>query len=727
MRVIIQHDKMDCGPACLAMVAFHHGKDISIQHLRKKCEISREGVSILGISNAAEDIGFSTYPLELSLPELDDYKNYLPCILHWTNNHFVILYKITKHPISGKKTYKVIDPSHGKISFSEDKMKEYWTSHQNQKGIALLCVPNDNFQEVEYTKRTNISWGFFKKYLKNYKKRLGVLFILLLIGNVLNIALPFLTQNLIDKGVILKDINFVYLIIISQFIIFTSSIIIEVFRNWITLNLGTRFSISIISDFLNKLLKLPISFFETKMIGDLNQRINDNQRIEDFLTSQSLLTFFSLVSFTVFLGILCYYNFIVFGIFLALSVISVFWSVFWLNKRRSLDYVRFRERSLNQNAIIEIISSVNEMKLNNFQGFKLDEWESHQQKLFEINKRTLKVDQYLFSGFEFLNQLKTIIVSLLTAILVIKGQLSLGGMLAIAFIIGQLNAPFSQFLSFMRSFQFAKLSAERLEEVQEEEGEESLDQIKLSEDSKSEIKFNNVSFSYSNKKLVLKDINFIIPEGKVTAIVGSSGSGKTTLIKLLLKFYKIEKGEIFISNYNINDISASSLRGKIGTVMQDGFIFSETLLRNIVMGDIEPDMDKLQRAISIANLEEFVSRSALGLETPLGSFGNEISGGEKQRILIARAIYKEPDYLFFDEATSALDAENERIIHNNLQRFFKGRTVIIVAHRLSTVKNADQIIVLNKGEISEIGTHSELTIQKGEYYNLVRNQLELGN
>ncbi|WP_313385957.1 peptidase domain-containing ABC transporter [Chishuiella sp.] len=726
MKIIIQHDKMDCGPACLAMISSHYDKDVSLKFLRDECSLSREGVSILGISNAAEKIGFSTYALELTLIDLNNYIDYFPCILHWGNSHFVVLKNIKKNIYNKKKIYTIIDPGYGKIKFNEEKIKEYW-ENSNEKGIILLVIPNKDFDKVNVPKPSVIKFNYFINIFKNYRKNLGVLFTLLLIGNIINISLPFLTQNLIDKGVIPKNLDFIFLILISQFFIFSISIFIEIFRNFITLNLGTKLSISIISDFLYKLLSLPISFFETKMIGDLNQRIFDNERIEDFLTSQGLLTFFSFITSLIFLGILAYYNIIIFVVFFSLSIFSILWSIHWLKKRRNLDYIRFREKSLNQNSIIEIINSVSEMKLNNFEKFKLDEWEKIQLKLFNINKRTLRVDQFQSSGFEFINQIKNILISFLTAYLVVKNELSLGEMLAISFIVGQLNAPFSQFISFMRSFQFAKLSAERLEEVNTENREEIEGLKTISETDCNNIVFKDVSFSYDGDADVLNGISITIPEGKVTAVVGASGSGKTTLIKLLLKFYNPTKGKILFNSQDILQISPISLRSKIGTVMQDGFIFSETLERNIAMGEEIVDFEKLNASVKIANLNGFIEKSPLGFDTPLGSTGNDVSGGEKQRILIARAVYKNPQYIFLDEATSALDAENEKIIHDNLQNFFKGKTVIVVAHRLSTVKNADQIIVLNKGKVVEEGNHSYLTKKKGFYYNLVKNQLELGN
>ncbi|ELY2018306.1 ATP-binding cassette domain-containing protein, partial [Flavobacterium psychrophilum] len=539
------------------------------------------------------------------------------------------------------------------------------------------------------------------------------------------------TQNLIDKGVNKKDLSFISIILLAQLAVFFGSIVIEIIRNWIMLFIGTKISITIISDFLKKILQLPINFFDTKMMGDFNQRIQDNERIENFLTSQSLVTLFSIITFSVFFGVLCYYDFSILIIYFLLTFISISWSFFWLKKRKILDYLKFQQRSENQESIYEIINGVTEMKLNQFEDFKRFEWENIQKKLFKVNIKILKLDQIQMSGFNFLNQIKNIIVTFLAATLVVKGKMTLGELLSVSYIVGQMNSPVSQLVSFFRSLQDAKLSLERLNEVKNHETEENKEQkqLILEKNENSGIFLNNISFQYEGPKsaCILKDINFRIPDGKITAIVGASGSGKTTLMKLLLKFYDPTQGELFFNEENINNISPKNLRENCGVVMQDGFIFSDTIERNIATGDENINKEKLQNAVKIANIEEFVNSLPLGYNTKIGASGNGISGGQKQRILIARAVYKNPHYIFFDEATSSLDAENEKIIHDNLQQFFKGKTVLIIAHRLSTVKNADQIIVLKNGEIVETGNHHQLVQNKGDYFNLVKNQLELGN
>jgi ATP-binding cassette subfamily B protein len=562
------------------------------------------------------------------------------------------------------------------------------------------------------------------------------MFVLLLLGSALTLVFPFLTEALIDKGVNAKDLNFIFIILLAQLGLFLGSIIFSIFRNWLMLYVGTHLSITIISDFLKKMLKLPIKFFDTKLMGDFQQRIQDNDRIEDFLTSQSLTTFFSIITFSVFFGVLWYYDFTILLVYFILTALSIGWSFYWLKKRKILDYFRFQQRSENQESIYEMLNGVTEMKINQFEDFKINEWENIQQKLFKLNTRILKLDQIQLSGFEFFNQLKNIIVTFLAATYVVQGNMTLGMLLSISYIIGQMNSPVNQLVDFFRSLQDAKLSLERLNEVQNHEPEENKELKQITKQSNYQkngiekgIYLKNLSFQYEGPKspFVLKDVNLHIPEGKITAIVGASGSGKTTLMKLLLRFYDPIKGEIFYNHDNILNLSPKSIRENTGVVMQDGYIFSDTIERNIATADKEVNKQQLKKSVQIANIEEFVVSLPLKYNTKIGSAGNGLSGGQRQRMLIARAVYKNPHYIFFDEATSALDAENEKIIHDNLQEFFKGKTVIIIAHRLSTVKNADNIVVLKKGEIIEQGTHQQLVNKKAEYFNLVKNQLELGN
>ncbi|MFD0835221.1 peptidase domain-containing ABC transporter [Mariniflexile aquimaris] len=726
---------MDCGPACIAMISSYYGKQYSIQFLRENSFLTRHGVSLLGISEATQKIGLESVTLKLSVSDLILSKSNIPAILHWNQNHFVVLYKISKTLFTKQPVFHIADPAHGIIKLTQEKFEKSWLS-DDEHGVALFLNPTEKFYKEQPQKEEKLTIKFLLNYLKPYKKQLIIMFLLLLLGSGLTLIFPFLTEALIDKGVNAKDLHFIFLILLAQLTLFLGSIIINIFRNWLMLYVGTHLSITIISQFLKKMLQLPIKFFDTKLMGDFQQRIQDNDRIEEFLTSQSLTTFFSIITFSVFFGVLWYYDFKILIVYLTLTIISIIWSFYWLRKRKILDYFRFQHRSENQESIYEMLNGVTEMKLNQFEEFKINEWENIQQKLFRLNTRILKLDQIQLSGFEFFNQLKNILVTFLAATYVVQGKMTLGMLLSISYIIGQMNSPVNQLIGFIRSLQDAKLSLERLNEVQNHQLEESekLKQLSIQndlpkKDNKIGITLKNLSFQYEgpNSPFVLKNINLFIPDGKITAIVGASGSGKTTLMKLLLRFYNPIQGEIYYNKENILTLSPESIRKNTGIVMQDGFIFSDTIERNIATKDKQIDNKKLNKAVKIAHIKEYIETLPLQYNTKIGAAGNGLSGGQKQRILIARAVYKNPHFIFFDEATSALDAENEKIIHDNLQEFFKNKTVVIIAHRLSTVKNADNIVVLKKGEIVEQGSHQTLINKKTEYYNLVKNQLELGN
>lgn len=734
MKLIPQHDQMDCGPACIAMISAFFGKKHRIDYIREISYLKRDGVSLRGISEAAEKIGLNTHASMLDLTTLD-LEGTLPCVLHWNQNHFVVLYNHKKNILTGKYKYKIADPSYGLMSLNEEEFKSRWLT-ENDKGVALFLNPTEEFYKKEVLKKKRIDFDFLLSFLKPYKKEVFQLFLGLLAGSLFTLIFPFLTQSLIDKGVENKSLSIVFIILLAQVFLFLGSIIIEIVRNWIMLYIGTRINITIISDFFKKILKLPMSFFDSKLIGDFNQRIQDHERIEEFLTSQSLTTLFSIINFSIFFFVLLYYDYKIVVAYSILTLIAILWSVYFLKKRRILDYYRFQRRSENQESIYEMINGIQEIKLNSFEDFKRREWENIQVKLFGVNLRALKLDQFQLMGFNFINQLKNILVTFIAAREVIFGNITLGSMLAIAYIIGQMNSPVNQLISFFRSLQDARLSMERLSEVQDQEEEEKEGQIKLTEKdltyqngTDNGIRLSELDYQYEGPKspFVLKDIDLFIPEGKTTAIVGASGSGKTTLMKILLKFYNPIKGSIHINEHDLLNISPKNWRDNCGVVMQEGYIFSDTIERNIATGDEVIDQEKLEFAIKTANIREFIIALPQQLKTKIGASGNGISGGQKQRILIARSVYKNPHYIFFDEATSALDAENEKIIHNNLQAFFKNKTVVIIAHRLSTVKNADQIVVLKKGEIVELGTHTDLVNNKSNYYNLVKNQLELGS
>ncbi|WP_087137707.1 peptidase domain-containing ABC transporter [Elizabethkingia meningoseptica] len=727
---IAQRDNMDCGPACLAMISLYYKKRYSMEYLRSLSYLTKEGVSFLGLKEASKKIGFHSLSAKLTLEELINKISYFPCILHWNQKHFVVLYNIRIN--SRTKFYYLADPEFGHIRLTEERFAKSWIS-DGKEGLVLFLFPTDEFYRQEPPSEQKLTIRYLFDYLSSYKKQMVLMFLLLLCGSGLTLFFPFLAEALIDKGVNSKNLGLITYILLAQLSVVLGVLVVDVIRNWLVLYVGTHLSITIISDFLKKILKLPIRFFDTKLLGDFQQRIQDNDRIEEFLTSQSLTTFFSIITFFVFFGVLWYYDYKILVIYLLLTLISISWSFYWLRRRKILDYLRFQYRSENQDSIYEMLNGVTEMKLNQFEDYKIKEWQIIQQKLFKLNTQLLKIEQIQSSGFEFLNQLKNILVVFLAATYVVKESMTLGMLLSISYIIGQMNSPVNQLINFFRSLQDAKLSLERLNEVQRHVPEE-MDVLqkkllcKKSNDSTLGIEITNLRFQYEGpmSPFVLNNVNLSIPEGKITAIIGASGSGKTTLMKILLRFYDPTNGAITYNGINLLNLSPLSIRENCGVVMQDGYIFSDSIERNIATGEKEINKQKLEKAVNIANIKSFIDGLPLGYKTKIGAAGNGISGGQKQRILIARAVYKNPHYIFFDEATSALDAENEKIIHDNLQSFFKGKTVVIIAHRLSTVKNADQIIVLKRGQIVESGNHQDLVTAKNEYYNLVRNQLELG-
>jgi ATP-binding cassette subfamily B protein len=720
---------MDCGPTCLRIIAKHYGRNYSLQRLREISGINREGVSLLGISEAAEKIGFRTTGARLSLEKLLEID--LPCILHWQQKHFVVLYMISSKS-SSKRIYHISDPARGLIEYKEAEFLKCWLSTRNNglsEGIVLLLSAAPEFYAQGGDPSKGLDLSYMLRYLYQYKKLIAQLFVGLGVGSLLQLILPFLTQSVVDIGINTRNLNFVYIILIAQTMLFLGRMSVDFIRSWILLHITTRINISILTDFLIKLMKLPMSFFETKMTGDIMQRMSDQGRIQSFLTGSSLSTIFSLFNLVIFAFVLAYYNVNIFIIFLFSSVLYSLWVIFFLKKRRELDFKRFDISSANQSNIVQLISGMQEIKLNNCEQQKRWEWERIQAGLFKFSMKSLALGQYQQFGAFFINEGKNILITFMVAKAVIDGQLTLGAMMAIQYIVGQLNSPIEQMLGFLQAFQDAKISLERLNEIHELDDEEPLEKQFLKElPLNKSISLQNISFTYpgAGNEPVLQNISLNIPEGKTTAIVGMSGSGKTTILKLLLRFYEPEKGEIRVGSTHLQQISYRYWRGKCGIVMQDGFIFSDTIARNIAVGDEYPDMPKLLHAIKVANIREFIEELPLGLNTKIGAAGNGISQGQRQRMLIARAVYKDPEYIFFDEATNALDANNEKVIMENLETFSKGRTVVVVAHRLSTVKNADNIIVLDKGAIIEQGTHQELVNANGEYYQLVKNQLELG-
>lgn len=727
-----QLDSMDCGPTCLRMIAKYYGRTFSIQTLREKAFITREGVSMLGISDAAEAIGFRTNGVKITFEQLVEEVK-LPCILHWNQNHFVVCYGIKKKRRCDYDI-KISDPAGEKYTLNKEQFLKCWLSTKSEgkdMGTTLLLEPTPDF----YTSDTDDdeskkSLRYFFRYLKPYKSQLIQLIVGLLVGSVLALIFPFLTQAVVDQGIGNNNLSFITLILIAQLVLFITQLAVEFIRNWITLHVNTRISISLISDFLSKLMKLPLRFFDSKNIGDIMQRIGDNERIKSFLTGSTLTTLFSFANFIIFACILAYYNLTILGVFVLGNALYISWILLFMKYRRKLDMARFTQASAEQSNLVQIVTGMQEIKLNNCEKQQRWKWERIQVKLFKISIKGLALGQYQQMGSVFFSQTTSLFISFIAARTVIDGDMTLGMMMSVSYIIGQLSGPIGQVIGFVQAAQDAKISLERLNEIHNKEDEEQIIGSKISEiPSSKNLRVEDIYFSYdgADRDYVLNGINLIIPENKITAIVGASGSGKTTLVKLLLAFYKPNKGAIKINDISIDDINPHLWRQKSGAVMQDGFIFSDTIANNITIGADTIDKKRLQQAVEIANIKEFIESLPLKYNTKIGMEGNGVSQGQRQRLLIARAVYKNPDFLFFDEATNALDANNEKIILDNLNTFYKGKTVIVVAHRLSTVQNAHNIVLMDKGKIIEEGTHKDLTEKKGAYYTLVKNQLELGS
>lgn len=721
----IQHDAMDCGPTCLRMVAAYYGKRYSLEGLREKSFITREGVSMLGISEAAEKIGFRSICVQVGYEKLQEAP--LPCIIHWNQQHFVVVYKLND------KHVWVADPGAGKLKYTKEEFCNCWLSsrkNEEDTGVALLLEPTPEFYTIEDEgdEVNRKGFSFLYSYLRPYRGLVGQLLLGLLLGSMIQLMLPFLTQSVVDFGINNQNLGFIYLVLIAQLMLSFSSSAVDFIRGWILLHLGTRINIALISDFLIKLMKMPIAYFDSKMTGDILQRINDHKRIQDFLTGSSLSVIFSVFNIIIFGIVLLVYSGMIFLIFMGGSTLYVTYVWLFMKKRAELDHKRFAQQSANQSTVVQLVNGMQEIKLSACEQQKRWEWERIQAKLFKVNIKSLALRQYQDSGAVLINQSKNLLITALVASLVVKGEMTLGMMLSVQYIIGQLSSPVNELIAFARDMQDARLSMDRLSEVRDKPDEEDPTRELLREIPEGkEIRLQNLNFKYDplSEYPTLDDINLVIPPGKQTAIVGMSGSGKTTLVKLLLGFYPPASGDIFIGDTPLGSYSIREWRKRCGVVMQDGFIFSDSIAGNIAPGVEHIDKKRLRHAAEVANIHDFIEELPLAYNTKIGQEGHGLSQGQKQRILIARAVYKGPEFIFFDEATNALDANNERTIMNNLQTFFKGRTSVVVAHRLSTVRNAEQIIVIEQGRIAETGTHEALIALEGRYYKLVKNQLEL--
>ncbi len=717
----LQHDRKDCAPACLQAICQHYGLRHTLKSLRPLCLSSKEGVSLYGISRAAEQLGFRTSGVRISYKQLIS-DSPLPCIVHWKQRHFVVVLK------SGKRRITVFDPAFGEIRYKKDEFLRGWALPGEQSGIALMLEPTPEIYTQDADEPApKFGFRYLIPFFKPYRKFIAQLVLGIFLGTLMQLLIPFLTQTIVDMGIHQRNSNLITIILLAQLFLFISQLSVEFVRNRILLHVNSRVNISVISNFIRDLIRLPMSFFDTRHLGDIIQRIGDQKRIEYFLTNTFVSALYFALNVLVFGTVLMLYSTKIFLVFIIGFALSTVWVLAYMKKRKVLDFKRFGCYSENHSKIVQMATGMADIKLANAEQQKRWEWESIKAKLFNINVSGLSIDQYQRSGAVFINQAKNLLIIFMVAMAVMDGSMTLGMMMAVIFILGQLNSPIHQLVTMARSYQEAKLSLSRLGEVLEGcEAENDTDTLSYLPDDRG-IRFSNVCFAYdtNEKEYVLKNINLTIPQRKVTAIVGPSGCGKTTLLNLLLGFYNPQEGRIDVGGVGLSTLDKKLWRDNCGAVLQNGYIFTDTVLNNITMCDEDPDLKRMVHAASMANIKTFIEELPRNYHTVIGQNGRSLSQGQKQRILIARAMYKNPDFLLLDEATNALDAQNERSILKNLNEFISQRTVLVIAHRLSTIRQADKIVVMENGEIIEAGTHQELLARGGSYFKLVSNQMEI--
>lgn len=722
-----QLDSSDCGAACLRMILKYYGKHFTSETIRAKAFTSREGTSFLGLKQAAESFGMEAYALQL------DWEAFCkliktPCIIHWNQNHFIVVYKVKHNRFTNNTTIYVANPGKGILPLSKEEFLAGWLHETENKGFVLVMEPTEAFYQLKEEKESSLTFRYLLRYIRPFRTPIIQFFLAMLLGSLISLAFPFLTQAMVDQGIKEQNLNLILLLLIAQLLLTLGQLGNDMIRSWLMLHVTMRVNISFISDFLYKLMRLPISFFDVKRVGDIMQRISDNSRIQSFLTHSLISIVIAAITFIVYSFVMAGYNLNLLIIFFIGSILYIGWTFLFLKKRKKLDYARFEKSANNQSKMVQLITGMQEIKLNSCERPKLWEWERIQTDIYRVTVRSTVLEQVQSIGGTCIDQIKNIIISYWAARMVVEGEMTLGMMMAMQYVIGQLNAPIGQFMGFVQSAQDASISMERMGEIynMEEEEPEEISRIHIIP-SNGRIEFKNVDFHYEGpaSPKVLNQLNFTVLPGKVNAIVGVSGSGKTTIMKLLLGYYHPSCGQISLNGKDLWDYSSRAWRGACGTVMQEGFIFSDTIERNICMQEGDVDKDRLKYALHVANIESYIDSLPLGLNTQIGMEGNGMSSGQKQRILIARAVYKNPDYILLDEATNSLDSNNEQLILERMQTFYQNKTVVVIAHRLSTIRHADNIIVLNNGQVAESGKHEELLACKGLYYELINKQLDV--